>query len=77
VNTASKIDALLMDKAKLAVHFKLVSRLACSKAVKVESIYCDHMTIARQRFGKHISEVTLSTVEEHPLLGSKSVGTFP
>jgi hypothetical protein len=35
------------------------------------------MTIARQRFGKQISEVTLSTVEGQPLLGSKSLGTFP
>jgi hypothetical protein len=34
------------------------------------------MTIARQLFGKHIPEVTLSTVEEPPLLGSKSLGTF-
>jgi hypothetical protein len=36
-----------------------------------------HMTIARQRFDKHISEVTLSTVEGHLLLCSRSVGTFP
>jgi hypothetical protein len=36
-----------------------------------------HMTIARQRIGKHISEVTLSTVEGYPLLGSKSLGTLP
>jgi hypothetical protein len=34
------------------------------------------MTIARQRFGKHILEVTQSTVEGPPLLGSKSLGTF-
>jgi hypothetical protein len=34
-------------------------------------------SIARQRFGKHISEVTLSTVEGQPLLGSKLLGTFP
>jgi hypothetical protein len=27
------------------------------------------MPIARQRLGKHISEVTLSTVEGHSLLG--------
>jgi hypothetical protein len=34
-------------------------------------------TTAIQLFGKHISEVTLSTMEEQPLLGSKSLGTFP
>jgi hypothetical protein len=33
-------------------------------------------TIARQRFGKHIPEVTQSTVEETPLLGSKSLSAF-
>jgi hypothetical protein len=32
------------------------------------------MTIARQRFGKHILEVTQSTVGP-PLLGSKSLNT--
>jgi hypothetical protein len=36
-----------------------------------------HKTIARQQFSKHISKVTFSTVEGHPLLGSKSLGTFP
>jgi hypothetical protein len=35
------------------------------------------MTIAGQRFGKHISEVTQSTAGGHPLLGSKSLGTYP
>jgi hypothetical protein len=35
-----------------------------------------HMTIARQRFGKHIPEVTQSTDEGLTLLGSKLVGTF-
>jgi hypothetical protein len=34
------------------------------------------MTIARQRFSKHIPEVMQSTAEEPPLLGSKSLGTF-
>jgi hypothetical protein len=33
-------------------------------------------TIARQRFGKHISEVTQSMMEGPPLLGSKLLGTF-
>jgi hypothetical protein len=33
------------------------------------------MTVARQRFSKHISEVTQSTVGP-PLLGSRSLGTF-
>jgi hypothetical protein len=31
------------------------------------------MTIARQRFDKHVLEVKQSTVEEPPLLGSKSL----
>jgi hypothetical protein len=35
------------------------------------------MTIDRQRLGKRVHEVTLSTMEEHPLLGSESLGTFP
>jgi hypothetical protein len=35
-----------------------------------------NITIARQRFGKHIPEVTQSTVEGPPSLGSKSLGTF-
>jgi hypothetical protein len=34
-----------------------------------------HMTIARQRFGKYIPNITQSTVEGPPLLGSKSLGT--
>jgi hypothetical protein len=34
-----------------------------------------HMTIARQRFGKHISEVTLSKVKENPLLASNNTRT--
>jgi hypothetical protein len=34
------------------------------------------MTTARQRFGKHIPEVTQPTVEGPPLLGSKPLGTF-
>jgi hypothetical protein len=35
-----------------------------------------NMTIAKQRFGKHIPEVAQSTVEGPPLLNSKSLGTF-
>jgi hypothetical protein len=35
-----------------------------------------NITIGRQRFGKRISEVAQSTVEEPPLLGSKSLVTF-
>jgi hypothetical protein len=35
------------------------------------------MTIARQRLGKHVPEITLSTIEGYPLLGSGSLGTFP
>jgi hypothetical protein len=34
------------------------------------------MIIARQRFRKYIPEVTQSTVEGSPLLGSKLLGTF-
>jgi hypothetical protein len=34
------------------------------------------MTIARQRIGKHIPEVTLSTVG-YPLPGNGSLDTFP
>jgi hypothetical protein len=34
-----------------------------------------NMTVARQRFGKHFSEITQSTVGS-PLLGSRSLGTF-
>jgi hypothetical protein len=35
-----------------------------------------YMTIARQKFGKHVPKVTQSTVERPPLLGNKQVGTF-
>jgi hypothetical protein len=35
------------------------------------------MTIARQRFGKHVPEVTLSRVEGYLLLGNGSLDTFP
>jgi hypothetical protein len=35
------------------------------------------MTIARQRLGKRVPEVTLSTMEGCPLLGSEPLGTFP
>jgi hypothetical protein len=35
-----------------------------------------HITIARQRLGKHVPEVTLSTMEENMLLGSGSLGMF-
>jgi hypothetical protein len=34
-----------------------------------------NMTVARQRFGKHICEATQSTVGP-PVLGSRSLGTF-
>jgi hypothetical protein len=32
-----------------------------------------HMTIARQRLGKNIPEVKLSTVEGYPLLGNEPI----
>jgi hypothetical protein len=35
------------------------------------------MTIARQRFGENFPEVTLSTMEGRPLLGSGSLSMFP
>jgi hypothetical protein len=35
-----------------------------------------NMTIARERFGKHVPDITQSTVEGPPLLDSKSLGTF-
>jgi hypothetical protein len=41
--------------------------------VTAEDIYCDISTISRQRLGKHIPEVTLSTVEGYQLLG---IGTI-
>jgi hypothetical protein len=34
-----------------------------------------HMTIARQRLGKHCPGITLSTIEEYPLLGNGSINT--
>lgn len=34
-----------------------------------------HMIITRQRLGEDIPEVTLSTVEAHPLLSNESVKT--
>jgi hypothetical protein len=34
-----------------------------------------HMPLARQRLGKHIPEVTLSTTEGHPLLGKGPIKT--
>jgi hypothetical protein len=40
----------------------------------VESVVT-HMLIARQRLGKHIPEVTLSTIEGHPLLGNGPINT--
>jgi hypothetical protein len=33
------------------------------------------MTITRQRLGKHIPEVMLSTIEGHPLLGNGPINT--
>jgi hypothetical protein len=36
-----------------------------------------HITIARQRLGKHIPEVMLSTKEGHPLPGNGSLNIFP
>jgi hypothetical protein len=33
------------------------------------------MTIARQRLGKHIPEVTLSTIEAYPLLDNEPMNT--
>jgi hypothetical protein len=36
-----------------------------------------NMAIDRQRFGKDFSKVRQSTVEGRPLLGSKSLGTYP
>jgi hypothetical protein len=33
------------------------------------------MPIARQRLGKHIPEVTLSTIEGYPLLGNGQINT--
>jgi hypothetical protein len=35
-----------------------------------------HMTIARQRLGKDIPEVTLSIIEVHPLLGNEPINTL-
>jgi hypothetical protein len=35
-----------------------------------------NMTIARQRFSKHVPEVMQSTVEGTPLLGSKLLGMY-
>jgi hypothetical protein len=34
-----------------------------------------HMTSDRQRLGKNIPEVTLSTIEGHPLLGNEPINT--
>jgi hypothetical protein len=34
-----------------------------------------YMTIARQRLGKNVPEVTLSTIEGHPLLGNEPINT--
>jgi hypothetical protein len=36
-----------------------------------------HMTIARQRLGKHILKVMLSTKEGHPLPGNGPLNKFP
>jgi hypothetical protein len=40
-------------------------------------IILTHMTITRQRLGKHIPEVMLSTVEGHSLPDNWSLNTFP
>jgi hypothetical protein len=42
-----------------------------------QAVYCDAYVHSRQRLRKHIPEVTLSTVEGHPLPGSGSLNTFP
>jgi hypothetical protein len=34
------------------------------------------MRIARQRFGKHIPKVRLSTIEGHPLLGNGPINRY-
>jgi hypothetical protein len=34
-----------------------------------------HMAIARQRLGKHIPEITLSTIGGYPLLGNETINT--
>jgi hypothetical protein len=34
-----------------------------------------HMTIARQRLGKHIPKVSLSTIQGHQLLGNEPINT--
>jgi hypothetical protein len=34
-----------------------------------------HMTVTKQRLVRHISGVTLSTIEGHPLLDNESINT--
>jgi hypothetical protein len=34
-----------------------------------------HMPIARQRLGKHIPEITFSTIQGHPLRGNGPINT--
>jgi hypothetical protein len=36
--------------------------------IRLHKYIATHMTIARQRFGKHIPEFTLLTIERRPLL---------
>jgi hypothetical protein len=35
-----------------------------------------HMTIAKQMLGKHIPEVTLSTIEGHPFLSNETINIY-
>jgi hypothetical protein len=36
----------------------------------LNNIIVTHMPFGRQRLGKHIPKITLSTIEGHPLLGN-------
>jgi hypothetical protein len=43
--------------------------------VTAEDIYYDLSTISRQRLGRNVPEVTLSTIEGYPLLGIGMINT--
>jgi hypothetical protein len=53
----------------LAFIYGLLKAILRSSHFKASNDIVTHMSIAKQRLGKHIPEVTLSTIEEHPLLG--------
>jgi hypothetical protein len=62
---------------KIVPMFKFIyglpKAILSSSLFKASNDIVTHMPIARQRLGKHIPQVTLSTIEEHPLLSNGTI----